>query len=395
MRLQADLGAVTVSRASSFQSIRALTAVTSSRLGRDPAIAAHVCRYLGRSLLEARSRGSAVLIASGSAIEPWAVRAAELFAVRLVRVSVEPGDGSAEIAVARADASPLSRDAVAIALAERVDAVYVRRGGTIAECLHRRLENRPDATTRVAVSRLARCAAPNLIAAGAIGWYLARSGSTEAAARALDGRLGYRLADEHWTLARGRWLIHCTRGRAGPWPDETERQYRDSMLLGDPAAPRRGPLEALARIVRGGRIIASAVATRSQDPVVCFSALPLRELLCRRCFRPHLGRWDYEPYGIAIRLSAARRLGVKPVLYGEPNDRASLSPQDRFRFHPHGKTFNWRQEQEWRSCQSIDLTRIDPDDIRVFAPLSDQSSRLLCDCPWPVTFLGDTFAQAV
>ncbi len=101
--------------------------------------------------------------------------------------------------------------------------------------------------------------------------------------------------------------------------------------------------------------------------MVCFSALPLKELLQRRCFRPQLGRWDYEPYGIAIRLSVAKRLGIQPVIYGDTKDRALLPAEDQFRFHPIGKTFDWREEREWRSSESVNLAAMNPDDIRVFA----------------------------
>jgi hypothetical protein len=159
-------------------------------------------------------------------------------------------------------------------------------------------------------------------------------------------------------------------------------------LLGDESAARRGPLDALIRIVRSGQLVAGATATSKTHPVVCFSALPLKELLQKRCFRPQLGRWDYEPYGIAIRLSVAKRLGIQPVIYGETKDRALLHAEDQFRFHPIGKTFDWREEREWRSSESVNLAAMNPDDIRVFAEDLSIARLRLQDCRWPITLVA-------
>jgi len=280
-----------------------------------------------------------------------------------------------------------------IALADRVDAVYVRRGGTVESCLRTRVDDRFDASTRVAVTMTRKCAAPGLIAAGAIGWFHSsiRDGGTSAGT-AVDtdspSKPHRPALDDAWTRTDGQWLIHCTRGRCGAWPGETERQYRDSMLLGESSSIHRGPLDALARIVRLGRIVAAATATTRKHPVVCFSSLPLDELLQRRCFRPQLARWDYEPYGVAIRLSLARKLGIQPVIYGHPNDRSMISPSDHFRFHPVGKTFDWRQELEWRSSESVDLCAMDPADVRIFAADQPETRSRLQDCRWPVTFVS-------
>ncbi len=194
--------------------------------------------------------------------------------------------------------------------------------------------------------------------------------------------------ENRWGHSEAQWLIHCTRGRVGRWPDETERQYRDSMLLGTASSAQRGPLDALTRIVRSGRIVAGARASNHGYPVVCFSALSLQRLLESRCFRPHLGRWDYEPYGVAIRTSSAQKQGVQPVIYGKKSDRARLPEEDQFRFHPQGTTYDWGREREWRSRRSIDLGSIDREDVRVFALDTVAARSSLSDCPWQVSFLS-------
>lgn len=386
-RVRRAVGPIVVSDHRSLASDRPLIAITSSRLGHNVQLHRHVCQFLSRSVLDGRQRGGRLLVARGSAIEPWAVRAAELFNIPVITLSVDLDDSDADIFVHAEDASPLSRDAVVIAIADRVDAVYVRRGGTIERCLQQRIKLCDDISTRVAISPGNQCAAASLITAGAIGWYRpTRIGGRSQVSDPSPSPIPSSLDD--WTRTDGRWLVHCTRGRDGPWPGETMRQYRDSILLGDAAATEREPLDALMRILRSGQLVNSSIATAKSHPVVCFSALPLAELLSRRCFRPQLGRWDYEPYGIAICISAARRLGIQSVIYGDTKQRRRLPVEDRFRFHPIGKTYDWRQEREWRSSRRVDLNQLDRDEVRVFATDTPEGRIRLQGCRWQVTWLA-------
>lgn len=341
--------------------------LTCSRLGRDIELHRHACQFLSRSMLDASDRGAAVMIADGSAIAPWATRAAELFGVPAIHLHV--GDD-------------ISRDAAVIALADRVDAVYVRGSGTVATWLERRVATLNDATTRVAIYGRGRCAAAELIAAGAIGWY---QPSPDASSPTENTSA---TSNESWTRTDGQWLVHCTRRCDGPWPGESMDQYRDAMLVDHPTATRRAPIDALEQIVSSRKLIASSVATAKSYPVVCFSAAPLAELLDRRCFRPQLGRWDYEPFGVAIGLSAAKAAGLRPVIYGDGDRRKQLSPLDRYRFHPIGKTFDWRAEREWRSSKTLDLDTFDPTDVRLFAIDSADARVKLKRSPWSITWLS-------
>jgi hypothetical protein len=366
-------------------------AAVSSRLGHDSVLHRHVCRFLSRSMLDCRFRKATLIVASGTAIEPWAIRAAELFDVKTIRIAIGKDHSDADYFVPLDSQSSQSRDSVVIELANRVDAVYVRAGGTIAKSLARRIEQRRDVNTRIAITPDARCASTDLIAAGAIGWFCSAPQDDPAEdAPTLAGNI-----DDPWSRTDGQWLVHCTRGPRANWPDETMRQYRDSILIGDQDSTNRQPIDALCRIISSGRLIAASTASSKQYPVVCFSEVSLAELLDRRCFRPQLGRWDYEPYGVAIRRSASESLGIEPVIYGEPEMRGTLSKQNRYRFHPIGKTYDWRTEKEWRSNQTIDLTAIDEGNVRVFAADSAQSRNRLADCRWAVSFITQNTDQCV
>lgn len=383
-RLQQALGQAEIRRGTAVAECTKLIALTSSRLGHDIELQEHVCQFLNFSLMECRRRESELLIAIGSAIEPWVRRAAELFGVPLRTLSCDAKTPADILVHPPADSRADCRDAAVIAVAEQVDCAYVRRGGTIEKCLLRRAKQLQDASTRVACSHTKKCAAARLIQNGAIGWFRPR---LEPLASSTQEKIDLSRCQDDWIRAEDEWLVHCTRQRVGPWPGETRRQYQDAILLGHPAAMQRRPVDALARIIRNRRLIAGAIATRHARPVVCFSAVALNELLQRRCFRPQLGRWDYEPFGVAIRITAAQRIGIVPVIYGDDEIRTQLAAEEQFRFHPQGTTYDWRQEREWRSNISVDLNSLNSDDVRVFAIDNARSRSSLQDCPWPMTWI--------
>ncbi|TWU60393.1 hypothetical protein Poly51_06680 [Rubripirellula tenax] len=380
-----SLGETSVTQRSDvLRSTNPIVGLTSSRLGRDVFVHRRLCQFLCRSLLDCRTADASVAVAKGSAIEPWAVRAAKLFNVPLLLISVDENDGDISDVVIRG--MKVSRDAAVITLSDRVDAIHVRKGGNVERHLRDRILRFRDASTRVAVSVDSGDASQGLIKDGAIGWYLGGRDEDPAPDLPLDATQLPR-GPTQWMHTDGQWLVHCTRARQGPWPGETVDQYRDAVLTDHPRATRRGPIDALQRIVQSRSLIASAVTTAKNAPVVCFSSLPMAQILQRRCFRPHLGRWDYEPFGIAIRTSALIKMGVKPVIYGQPGDRSAMHPEDRYRFQAVGKTYDWRSEREWRSKTGIDLGSLSPDDVRVFAKTSTQARDSLHGCPWPVTWI--------
>ncbi len=391
--LEQACGPVRVSTEAPLRTTAPLIAVVSSTLGHDRSLHRGVCRRLSRAALDCRDRGGTLLVASGSAIEPWAQRAAELFAVRRLGVSVnaEPSNDGDGVRIESSRGRKLSRDQTVIALADRVDGLFVRRGGTIERCLAERLRIRDDASTRVAISGDPRCAAARLIAEGAIGWYLLPA-SEHLAAQEPPTAVPETNANDpaiafwpQWTRAAGEWLVHCTRASEAEWPGQTHRQYLDSLLLGGEPPASADAFETLRRIVKSGRLVAAAGASSRSHPVVCFSAVPLAELLPRRCYRPHLHRWDYEPYGIAVQLRAAATAGATPVIYGDRQRRRELPAGDRYRFQARGHTYDWTQEREWRSPADVDLNQFDPCTVRVFVPSAAEAAALAPLCRWSIS----------
>lgn len=375
-------------------------AVVSSRLGRPVEKRRHWFELLRRVVAQAVADDAALTVVEGTAAEPWVSRAAQLYRAATVRIRV---DDAAE------------RDRALVQLADRVYALHVRCGGRIEGLLAERVRDDP-ASVRVAIGSGPRDAGARLVADGAVGWWLATASVDAGAADEHPAgerstslgdpatrQVNWPPAQANWLpagaelslacrnrkmppLDYGMWLVHCTRGRSGRWPWQSEQQWRDEVLLGGDEGGYLGPAEVLQRILRD-RVLRGSPLVTSAGPVVCFSAVPLAELLSRRTFRSHRGRWDYEPYGIAIRRHVVRQLGGMPVVYADSLEVSGLTDAQRWRFQACGTTFDWRREEEWRLPGSVDLRQLTAEDAVVF--VGDEATALrLADCPWPVSLVG-------
>ena len=224
------------------------------------------------------------------------------------RVAVSPSlEAPPESAIAKL---PI-QDRIAIALADRVFAIHVRRGGTISQLLDARLIDERFAAGSVFVASLlgSSTSQPELeqwLDRGAVGWLLPKPAKPLAKAITrcrsintlphvqslvlpLAGLFTQRLASEDdWPF-----LAHCTRGNAGPIPEESIEHYMDRVWSRG-AVPECNAYETLLQILEQQRVAGNTRMTRSDSRCVSFSAVPLPELLSRRQFRSHLGRWDWN-----------------------------------------------------------------------------------------------------
>lgn len=313
------------------------------------------------------------------------------------------------------------RDRTMLLASDRIFALAVRRGGNIERLLRVRLTDRafPPASVFVAIGAglVRQRAARPLLATGAIGWLLARDdespiGSDErenaGACHSLGpvshvssaGRMDVPRAPQAQPAARllgveasretWSYLTHCTRGFTGPWPEQAEDDFLDDLIWERHAD--RSPLASLIRILSRRRLIASSRAIRGGWEVVSFTAVPLARLARLRVFRAHRRRWDFEPYGIAIRAEWLRRIGARPVIYGEEPCWNSLREADRpffQRSQTRGtNTRDWTVEQEWRILGSVTLDLFPPEAGFVFVPDEDAARSVLPFSQWPVVVLG-------
>jgi hypothetical protein len=197
------------------------------------------------------------------------------------------------------------------------------------------------------------------------------------------------------TLLHSPWkyLSHWTRRQDGPWPDQDQDRWLDTLILQQPDR-HRSALMSLHRIVQQQQLIATNASIRGRYQVVCFTASPLIRWDSLRTYRPHRGRWDFEPYGICLQRSWLKKRGAQPVIYGNDHDWKQLAEHQRpFFQHRFGNAssgaprWDWSIEEEWRYPGTLSLEKLPPEAGFLFVPRRRQAARLATRSPWPVIYL--------
>lgn len=174
------------------------------------------------------------------------------------------------------------------------------------------------------------------------------------------------------------WLLHWTRDRKGPWPDQDIHDWLDELLLGCPGA-KRSAFASLLRIISEMRLRSSDEGIRGGTSVVSFTEVPLSEFRQRRVYRTHRLRYDFEPWGIAIRRRALAGCGAVRVVYGDEREWDALPPDTRWTFQKatagSGATDNLA-EREWRIRGDLVLSEFSHDDLCCFVDTAEAAQIL-------------------
>ena len=154
-----------------------------------------------------------------------------------------------------------------------------------------------------------------------------------------------------------------------------------------------GATATLLRILVGQKILGSRLLTRGSVPTVSLTENRVDEWHKLRKFQPHLGRWDYEPFGIAMRRLVLERFSARPVIYGDDPIWNSLSPKQQpfFQTAKSGRgrnSMDWTQEREWRILGDIDLRQFGSSDAFVFVGDPASASLLQAFSRWPVVLIS-------
>ncbi len=181
------------------------------------------------------------------------------------------------------------------------------------------------------------------------------------------------------------FLSHWTRALHRHWPDRNSLTQWDMAFLRN--QNYRGPAATLCRILAQQVLLASGKLIRGGRPMCCFTAVPPGEFPRRRVFRPHLARWDFERYGIAIRRTVLERFGARPVRYVTAGDAARASPGRQPWLVIENAGTRWSDEREWRVAGHLDLRKLAPDEAVVFAGDPDSAEVVRQFSRWPVTIL--------
>lgn len=304
------------------------------------------------------------------------------------------------------------QDRVAFALADSIEVLFARKKGHIESLVRQRVQDTAfpggsvflcvDSTLQTEPTRLSE-----LLDAGAVGRYVrdpCPADESDVATRPFacarrDGKSIHQLSlalaavcpASEGLSKETRWsfLSHCTRGTVGPRPVESKLGYL-RRLWHDGRLQDEHPLRTLHQICADGRLLGTATLTRTDQRCVSFSSVPLPRLLDRRQFRPHLGRWDWEPFGLMIRQSTLENLGARPVIYGEESDFPSLNPSDRPLFQPResGRQV-WEFEREWRIPGDLDLRSLPKESVILFVQTRSQAIQMAQRFDWSVCWVND------
>lgn len=381
----------------------------------------------GRWVRDQVQAETVILTAEGTTADLFMRRLGELFGVRILVLTPIPKrfdkKRSTELLGDRVDRIFISQqegqkrfpaDQWLAMLSHQCYVLAARSGGNVLRAVNARLKaassfagnedgssgvdkQPPGDSTRILIDRklTPKKTEQALMRAGAAGWWL--SGKSKRLDQVKDliasedlhaSELPVPVLDfsEVSTLP---FLIHWTRRRVGPWPDQSQEEFLDDLIFQTPRSDH-SPLGCLCRILAGQSIVATNDLTRDKQPVVCFSEMDLASFVNRRVFRPHLSRWDFEPYGIAFDRDWLAERFAKPVIYGDESDWETLpSHQTPYYQLRRSKTGNidWTVEREWRGLGNLDLSKVPTDAALVFVENPDQLSVVSQFSRWPIVAL--------
>ena len=294
-------------------------------------------------------------------------------------------------------ALPLSDVALTL-LSDQLFVVTLRSGGNVEAIVRKRLTLSESSLGSVRlVFGDGLCSASSIEALqslGAVGWSLStdlpdelhRPSVSPHADITTDAEL--HVANHPLPDDEDEWLTHWTRRATGPAPGQSEDEFIDALIL-DLFDWDCSALSSLRRILAEGRLRASDVGLRGGRPAVSFSAVPLRELVRQRTFRVHRKRWDFEHVGICIRRNLLKKIGARPVIYGDDVTWSQVPEGERLWFqqqfsHTPSGTIDWSIEREWRFPGDVDLTRFRPDEAFLFCPDNVDAAVLRTLTNWPI-----------
>ena len=349
-------------------------ALVSSHLGRWPHRRTDWFAALSTACNQLLAVGSRLLFMAGTTTAPYLARCGKLFGHR-----VETLDSTG---VSRGD-----RDQLSVSNADVIIALAVGNRSRTRSLIQRVLEAPPESRPPVWFAHSTSLVSREI----AEKWTTQGARPFDPGTRRLpdppvaEGTI--RLATDQM-VESGDWLVHCTRECAGRWPGQPQNEYLDDLILGRNSADH-SVQATLRKILVERRLRAVSRPVRGLPPAVSFSASPLEELLTRRVFRGHRGRWDFEPYGLAISRAWLAARGARPVVYRRPKDLRGDDPFEQ----PTGsrgsrRRLDWTSEEEWRHPGDVDLSSLSASQGLVLVHRDSDLRYVAGFSRWPVLVLG-------
>ncbi len=289
-------------------------------------------------------------------------------------------------------------DRILFAAANRLHILSCRDNGNVASLVNLHLSDADRSDTPVLIAADADMQLPTAVADLSDGWVpwllepinpetaIHRDGSETLLDTRRTGRPSSRKDRTSCPLSDPEdWLLHWTRAQAGPWPGESSEEYLDALIL-QTASAERSAMASLLRIISDRRLLASSEGIRGRHSVVAFTEVPLREFRERRIFRRHRHRYDFEPWGVAIRKTDLQQAGARPVTYGESPHWKTLTPEEQpyFQKVSFGGATNNYAEREWRKVGDVNLLQFSKESVFIFVDNQTAANLVSRYSRWPV-----------
>ncbi len=381
--------------------------LVSSRLGHR----LHECPEIAdalRTFLLGLTPHQVVINGSGTTLDQPLQRGCQLFRRRLMQLEPVPEHCSASWIEDVLDHPPVDHhrvffhqekgttDDAVFTFAEQIRILHARAGGNIFRLAEKygRRAGRKFVMTLVDTNINAPQVIRQLREFGCADWYMYRDTAVESEFHESLQTPGGDLSVADLQTLNGDFLNHWTRAPHRPAPDCNELSQWDDLYFS--SFQQDGALATLCRILVQQKLLASGLLVQDRFPVVCFTETPLDQFAGRRVFRPHLSRWDFEPYGISIRRSSLEKLGGKPVDYGTASERDQLPGEEKPWFVVvNSDSTDWSSEREWRVAGDVDLRQLGPDDAVVFVPDEYAAGIAARYSRWPIAILKPSVSSPI
>jgi hypothetical protein len=111
--------------------------------------------------------------------------------------------------------------------------------------------------------------------------------------------------------------------------------------------------------------------------MISFTARPPGEVPALHRWRKGLRRWDFRPYGVAVRREVLASLGARPVAYLPEAELSKLAGEARLfaQRHEPPRT-DWSGEAEWRWPGDLKLTALPREALRILVPTQAEAESL-------------------
>lgn len=401
--------------------------VASSRLGKRKDLKSWWFDGLRTTLLRCEADKECLCVVEGTAAEPYVVRGGELFGMPCLRIQIAAHEQKDVVAdetellqwlmkaqnkaavepttdqIHRAWISPelVPNSSVgnktnsvqdsALALAgERIVVLSCQAKGNVEAVISQRLKLSDSLAPITLLATIDESPPPSetLVGLGAVPWYLNGEDSTESVQQnaGVDVESNQTVDGAGPLECPNEWLCHWTRPAFGPWLDQPTDDFIDELILGCESADRSA-VAALLRIVSQKKIVAS-LSTAGEPSTVSFTAVPLAEFRSRRIFRRHKQRYDFEPWGIAIRKSVVQQLGAAAVQYLATKHEPSTARFTQQQFDK-SKRIDWSAEKEWRLAGDLLLSDVADDAIVLFVDSQKTLHHVQMHSRWRTIVLPD------